>query len=240
MNQIAKAAWSLWSAPFRAILFPPFSESSSQKSYPHENLWARIFKRGTDILSATALVPVLGLVIIGVSALIKRDGGCIFYSQKRIGRNGEAFQCLKFRTMVPNAEQALEDYLSQNPDCRDDWNTYKKLKNDPRITLVGKFLRKFSLDELPQIINVLKGEMSLVGPRPILENERHFFAESYQDYLSVKPGITGLWQVSGRNEKTFVERVELDSEYVRNWTMLSDVSIIFKTFAVVFSGRGAY
>ena len=150
------------------------------------------------------------------------------------------FKTYKFRTMIENADEKLKHYLSNNPDIKKEWDNNQKLKHDPRVTLIGKFLRATSLDELPQLINVLKGEMSLVGPRPIVESEIQKYDKNYELYKRVKPGMTGLWQVSGRNNTTYKERVEFDCYYVRNWSFSLDVYILLRTIRVVLFRHGAY
>lgn len=191
------------------------------------------------IVAAIALV-LLSPVFLIISRAIRKDGGPAIYGHRRIGRNGRPFTCLKFRSMVVNSREILNELLANNPDLRKEYEETYKLKNDPRITKIGKFLRKTSLDELPQLMNVLRGEMSLTGPRPIVEDEKKYYAERIHDYLSVKPGITGLWQVSGRNDTDYGQRVYLDSWYVRNWSLWNDMIILFKTILVVLKRKGAY
>ncbi len=174
------------------------------------------------------------------SFAIKMDGGSAFYVQKRIGRNGTVFNCLKFRSMVENGDDVLDQYLAANPAAKTEWDRDQKLKSDPRVTKVGKVLRKTSLDELPQLINVLKGEMSIVGPRPMFVEQDVLYGDAFADYCSVRPGITGLWQVSGRNHTTFEERVEIDRWYVQNYSIWLDIFIILKTIPEVLFTRGAY
>lgn len=202
---------------------------------------AQIIKRVVDL----ALAVVVGLLVAPACAilyvLLKLESrGPALYSQCRIGRGGEAFRIWKFRSMVHDAQRVLNDYLERHPELRSEWERDHKLKNDPRITPLGKFLRKTSLDELPQLWNVLKGDMSLVGPRPIVEAEVSKYGAGYLLYTKVPPGITGLWQVSGRNDTTYSERVALDSYYVRNWSPWLDVYVLGKTVKVVLAGEGAY
>jgi Undecaprenyl-phosphate galactose phosphotransferase WbaP len=175
-----------------------------------------------------------------ISLLIKRDGGPAMYGHRRIGKDGRPFTCFKFRSMVLNAQEILNDLLAKDPGLRKEFEETYKLKNDPRVTKIGKFLRKTSLDELPQLFNVLRGNMSFMGPRPIVEDEKKYYAEKIHDYLSMKPGITGLWQVSGRSDTGYGQRVYLDSWYVRNWSLWNDVIILFKTILVVLKRKGAY
>ena len=193
-------------------------------------------------LAATLIGGLLVLpLIVLIAMVIKLDSrGPIFYSQLRIGQNGEQFKAWKFRTMVQNADQALKDYLERHPEQRQAWERDQKLKRDPRVTPIGRFLRRTSLDELPQLWNILRGEMSLVGPRPIIEEEIARYGDKFPLYIKVIPGLTGLWQVSGRNNITYEERVTLDAYYVRNWSVWLDVYILLRTVWVVLTGEGAY
>jgi Undecaprenyl-phosphate galactose phosphotransferase WbaP len=205
------------------------------------NFWSQLFKRVVDILGSS-----LGLLLLspflGLTALfIKIDSrGSVFYHQRRIGRNGNTFDFMKFRTMHENGDQILADQLACDPVLQQEWNCYQKLRRDPRITRVGHFLRKFSLDELPQLWNVVKGEMSLVGPRPMLEDQRELYGESFKEYVQVTPGMTGMWQVSGRSTTSFARRAELDNEYIQRWSVWLDIFILFKTIKIVFGQQGAY
>lgn len=174
-----------------------------------------------------------------IAALVKREGGDALFSHERIGRNGKPFRCLKFRTMVPDAKERLEALLASDPEARAEWERDHKLTNDPRITRLGAFLRKTSLDELPQFFNVLKGEMSLVGPRPITAEECKKYGESYDLYIRFRPGITGIWQVSGRNNISYPARVALDSQYALNQSIYFDFVILLRTFGVIATGVGA-
>ena len=179
-------------------------------------------------------------VFLIAAVLVKKDGGPAFYGHTRIGKGGQPFKCWKFRSMVMNGDEVLQDYLEQNPEARKEWETDFKLRNDPRVTKIGEFLRKTSLDELPQFWNVLRGEMSLVGPRPVVEAEKTYYGDVWEDYLSVKPGVTGLWQVSGRNDTGYEQRVALDRQYIREWSLWKDIVIMFKTVYVVIARDGAY
>ena len=187
---------------------------------------------------------ITGLPIFLIIALLIKfsSRGPIFFSQERIGKNNLPFKCLKFRTMHPEAEDILDSLIMQNNLLKKEFEETHKLKNDPRITNIGKFLRKTSLDEIPQFLNVLKMEMSIVGPRPVIEQELEKYGEFKSEVLSIKPGITGLWQVSGRNNLTYKRRVFLDYYYVRNISFLIDLRIIIRTFGVIFfpGDRGAY
>ena len=166
--------------------------------------------------------------------------GPIFYGHKRIGRHGKPFTAWKFRSMRINSDQILREHLERNPAAREEWNLTHKLRDDPRVVRFGQFLRRTSLDELPQIWNVLKGDMSLVGPRPIVTEEISRYADAFRLYASVKPGITGLWQVSGRSDTTWEEAVRLDLYYVDNWSLVLDLHTMWRTIFVVFFRKGAY
>jgi undecaprenyl-phosphate galactose phosphotransferase len=199
-------------------------------------------KRMFDIIASVILFPFILLAVIVISILIKIDSkGHVFYSHKRIGKNGKIIDVYKFRSMYKDADERLKEILKNDENARKEWEAYFKLKNDPRITKVGSFLRKTSLDELPQIFNVFKGDMSLVGPRPVLKKEiDEYYKENSQYYLMVKPGITGLWQVSGRNDTSYDFRIKLDIWYVLNWSLWLDVIILFKTVKVVIRKEGSY
>jgi lipopolysaccharide/colanic/teichoic acid biosynthesis glycosyltransferase len=200
-----------------------------------------VVKRGLDVFLIVASAP-LALLAIGIVSLLVMfsSPGPIFYSHRRIRKNGAFFSMWKFRTMCVNSAEVLEDYLSKHPEARAEWNKTHKLRHDPRITKLGAFLRRYSLDELPQLWNVLSGHMSLVGPRPIVAAEVEKYADSFECYCRVKPGLTGLWQVSGRSELTYDERVALDCNYVNRWSLRRDIKILLKTFAVVVNQDGAY
>ena len=200
----------------------------------------QITKRLFDMATASLLLILLAPVFITLIILIRKSGGPAFYGHPRVGRYGQPFKCLKFRPMRPDADKVLKELLANDPAARAEWEKDFKLKNDPRITPVGHFIRKTSLDELPQIFNVLKGEMSLVGPRPVVKDELDRYGAASSLYLEAKPGITGLWQVSGRNDTTYAERVSLDSWYVQNWSLWYDIAILFKTVDVVLLRKGAY
>lgn len=198
-------------------------------------------KRAFDLLICLLLFPFFLIFFILCGTLIKlTSAGPVLYRQKRVGYRGKPFYILKFRTMFNNSDKVLEEILRSNSSLNEDWKRYRKLKKDPRITPIGKLLRRTSLDELPQIINVLKGEMSLVGPRPVTEEELDMYYKEWKEVvLSVPPGITGLWQVSGRNLLPYEERVRLDVEYALKHNILLDLKILFKTIFVVITGKGA-
>lgn len=201
---------------------------------------SRILKRTMDIFGSLAIITMLSPVLLYLYYTVKKDGGNAIYGHPRIGRNGKTFKCLKFRSMVVNSKEVLEELLANDPEARAEWEKDFKLKNDPRITKIGAFIRKTSLDELPQLFNVLKGEMSLVGPRPIVADELERYQDDVDYYLMAKPGMTGLWQVSGRNDVDYDTRVYFDSWYVKNWSLWNDIAILFKTVNVVLKRDGAY
>lgn len=207
-----------------------------------KSVFNRLAKRIFDIVISILLMPFILATTGIVGILIKIcSPGPIFYSHPRVGRNGKTINIYKFRTMYRDAKERLEKILCSDPDAKKEWETFFKLKNDPRVTRIGNFLRKTSLDELPQIFNVLKGEMSLVGPRPVVEKEIKDYYKRYADYyFMVTPGITGLWQVSGRNDTDYDFRINLDKWYVLNWSLWLDIVILFKTIKVVFKREGAY
>ncbi|XGB42720.1 MAG: undecaprenyl-phosphate galactose phosphotransferase WbaP [Nodosilinea sp. LVE1205-7] len=202
---------------------------------------SRITKALLDFSLALILAVLLLPLLLLVTILIKLDSpGPLFYGQQRLGQYGTPFVAWKFRTMVENADQVLENYLQANPVLRQQWDADHKLRYDPRVTTIGRLLRRTSLDELPQLWNVLRGEMSLVGPRPIVGDEIERYAETYRLYTRVLPGLTGLWQVSGRNNISYPARVNLDAYYVRNWSVWLDIYILVRTIWVVITGEGAY
>jgi exopolysaccharide production protein ExoY len=198
-------------------------------------------KRLLDLIAASsALLLVLPLFLL-IAALIKlSDGGPIFYSHRRIGYNSRLFACLKFRTMVPNAENVLPEHLRASPQAAREWCETRKLKRDPRVTVIGSVLRQLSIDELPQLINVLRGEMSLVGPRPIVAEELEFYGEDAVLYLRARPGVTGAWQISGRNDLSYEQRVAFDRLYVESWSLWTDLVIIVRTIPAVLLAKGSY
>lgn len=203
--------------------------------------WRRSLKRGLDIALITAAAPVFAIVVGLIATMIRLNSpGPVFYGQRRIGKRGRHFTCWKFRTMVQNADQILDNYLIEHPELRREWEQDHKLKDDPRITRVGRWLRRTSLDELPQLWNALRGEMSLVGPRPIVDDEVDKYGKSYELYKQVRPGITGMWQVSGRNLLSYDERVAMDVYYVRNWSVWLDMDLLLRTLRPVLTSYGAY
>jgi Undecaprenyl-phosphate galactose phosphotransferase WbaP len=218
-----------------AQLLPASGRKSLTKIQP-EYLAKRVF----DVVSAVILGLLLSPLILLVVILIRLGGEPVLFRHRRIGRNGRMFQCIKFRTMVPNAEEVLRHLLNEHPELRDEWTQNHKLRNDPRVSAIGRVLRLTSLDELPQIWNVLRGEMSLVGPRPIVRAELLRYGRDASKYLAVKPGLTGLWQVKGRSDTTYRRRVAMDRFYVRHQSLFLDIYILTATPAAVLRRSGAY
>lgn len=200
-----------------------------------------ITKRAIDIIAATIgillLVPLTAIIYVLERAI--GDKGPVFYTQTRIGENGKLFKMYKYRSMVVGAEKKLEEYIKENEELKQEYQKYKKLGKDPRITKVGRLLRKTSLDEFPQFINILKGEMSLVGPRPYLPQEKEEMNGYFKSITSLRPGLTGLWQISGRSEVSFVDRLEMDMNYYNNRALKNDMKIIGKTIGKVIKKEGA-
>lgn len=200
----------------------------------------RVSKRLLDIVGALVLIALLSPLFITIIALTLRSGGPIFFGHRRIGASGRPFKCWKFRTMVPNADVVLARLLATDAEARAEWERDFKLRNDPRVTPVGRFLRSTSLDELPQLFNVLAGDMSLVGPRPIINDEIRRYGAAFHDYVRCRPGITGIWQISGRNDVGYGERVQMDRHYARNWSLFSDIRLLLNTPRAVLRRSGAY
>lgn len=206
-------------------------------SYPlHRNRLKRVF----DVLGALGLLLLFGPLMLVVALVSKADGGPAVFGHRRVGADGRPFTCWKFRSMVVDAETALQDLLRRDPAARAEWEVDFKLRRDPRVTRLGAFLRKTSLDELPQIFNILAGDMSLVGPRPIVEKEVPRYRDRIVFYKQCRPGLTGLWQVSGRNDTGYRQRVELDTAYVQGWSLWRDIVILLRTARVMVRGAGAY
>jgi undecaprenyl-phosphate galactose phosphotransferase len=200
---------------------------------------SRTMKMVFDVVVATLLLMILALPMLLIACCIRLDGGHVLFAQSRVGLGGRTFPCFKFRTMVTNAHAVLRELLDRDPVARGEWTEAHKLTRDPRITPIGRFLRATSLDELPQLFNVLRLEMSLVGPRPIVPEEIKRYEEDISFYFEIKPGLTGLWQVSGRSTTSYARRVQLDSWYVRNWSVWHDLAILLKTIPAVLKRRGA-
>ena len=202
--------------------------------------WPRRIKRAFDLVVGTLLLFLTAPLFALIGWRLRRKGGPVFFGHTRIGMGGRRFECLKFRTMVPDADSVLDAHLDAHPELREEWDTCHKLRDDPRITRVGAWLRRTSLDELPQLINVIRGDMSLVGPRPVIADELERYGDNLVYYIESKPGLTGLWQVSGRSDVTYRQRVHLDSWYARNWSLWCDLVILIKTPTAVLRGFGAY
>jgi undecaprenyl-phosphate galactose phosphotransferase len=200
----------------------------------------RTVKRVFDIVVASAILIVCLPLFAVISARVAASGGPVFYGHRRQGQYNRSFPCYKFRTMATNADVLLQELLARDPQARAEWERDFKLKDDPRVTPIGRFLRRTSLDELPQLWNVLKGDMSLVGPRPVVMSELERYGNQVEYYLEAKPGLTGLWQISGRNDTTYDTRVYLDAWYVKNWSLFTDLMILVRTVKVIFRKEGAY
>lgn len=211
----------------------------ADQSHVPRRLLGCMVKRVMDLVFATLAIIVLSPLFILIAALVSTSGGPVLYRHARIGKNGKSFDCLKFSTMIPGATECLEEYLSYHPQARAEWESTRKLTFDPRATAVGNLLRRTSLDELPQLFNVLMGDMSLVGPRPVTAPELNYYGDKAELYRSVRPGITGLWQISGRNDVSYEQRVALDARYVREQSLWRDISILLRTPRVVLARTGA-
>lgn len=244
------ASYGTAAQPFETPGLPPAASPFEASANPSatqliglQSRRSRTLKRAGDILFSLAVLSLGSPVFLALGLLVKLTSrGPVFYVQQRVGRDYRSFGCIKFRTMRRDADKVLSALLSSSPDLEEEFRNDFKLKNDPRITRLGKFLRRSSLDELPQFLNVLRGEMSVVGPRPIVRKELPRYGDRMEEVLAVRPGLTGLWQVSGRNNLSYEERVELDVRYARHRSVLMDLRIILKTVMVVLDprDRGAY
>lgn len=212
-----------------------------EKAKKMKDITYKFIKRTIDIFaSILGIILLLPITLtIWVANICVKDKGTVFFKQERIGKDGEFFKLYKYRSMVVDADDKLSKYLAKNEEAREEYKKYKKLKNDPRITKVGKFIRNTSIDEFPQFINVLKGQMTLVGPRPYLPREIKDMGESFNEIIKVKPGLTGLWQVNGRSETTFEDRLRIDKEYVQKRGLKLDTKIFIWTIGKVFIKEGA-
>lgn len=217
----------------RASIFPALVPSHAIKTNGFYNVFA---KRPIDVLLVLLGLPIALPLIALMAVLVALSGGNPFYVQKRLGLNGRVYSMLKLRTMVKDADTKLSAYLAQNPAAKAEWDSTQKLRHDPRITPIGRILRKTSLDELPQILNVLRGDMSLIGPRPMMVCQESLYDND--SYYDMRPGITGLWQVSRRNEASFFERAQIDAKYARRLSFRADLRILVDTFRVVINGTG--
>ena len=215
----------------------PLATEDDGPSHPSIGFVKRAFDVAVAVLATVAVLPVL---IMCCLAILLESGRPVFFRQRRLGLGGTPFTILKFRTMVSNAESVLEQHLRSNPQAQREWDADRKLRKDPRVLRIGKLMRRFSLDELPQLWNILTGDMSLVGPRPIVNEEIVRYRGAYRDYCKVRPGLTGLWQVSGRNDTGYAERITLDRSYVERWSFWLDLSIVARTVRVVIKSTGAY
>jgi Undecaprenyl-phosphate galactose phosphotransferase WbaP len=203
--------------------------------------WNRAIKRLVDLVFVSVGGIILLPFLLVIAALVKFSSpGPVLYGHKRLGQNGKPFKAYKFRSMVKDADKQLDELLASDPEAREEWEASHKLKNDPRVTKIGKFLRRTSFDEFPQLLNILKGEMSLVGPRPVVEAEMEKYGENYSRIFSAKPGLTGLWQVSGRSDIDYAERVSYDTYYLQSWSVWLDLWILYRTPEAIFKGKGAY
>ncbi len=198
----------------------------------------RVFDIFVGVIGVILLIPITIVVYI-INKIVKEDDGPIFYKQTRLGKGGKHFTIYKYRTMIVDADKVLDEYLAQNPERKKEFEANQKLTNDPRITKLGKILRKTSMDELPQLINILKGDMSLIGPRPIVDREVELFGDSMPIVHSVRPGITGYWAVNGRSTTTYAERVQMERYYAEHFSLWLDIKIFFKTFITVLKREGA-
>jgi lipopolysaccharide/colanic/teichoic acid biosynthesis glycosyltransferase len=232
--------------PSSLLLSPPLLSPprlSAEQLIQLQSRRSRVIKRSGDILFALAVLGLGAPAYVLLGLLVKLTSrGPVFYVQRRVGRDYRHFGCIKFRTMRRDADKLLSSLLAESPDLQEEFRNDFKLRNDPRITPLGKFLRRSSLDELPQFLNVLRGEMSVVGPRPIVRKELPRYGDRMEEVLAVRPGLTGLWQVSGRNNLSYDERVSLDVRYARHSSFLMDMKIILRTIRVIFDprDRGAY
>ena len=215
--------------------------STARSAAPAVFFRYRVVKRSMDLLLALLLMPILLPFLLILMALVRfTSPGPIFFSHRRIAKDGAFFSMWKFRTMCVDSAEVLEHYLALHPEARAEWNLTHKLKSDPRVTSIGNFLRRSSLDELPQIWNVIRGRMSIVGPRPIVAAEVEKYGDAFDAYCRVKPGVTGLWQVSGRSKLSYPSRVALDCEYVERWSLWRDLKILLRTCRSVVNRDGAY
>ena len=199
----------------------------------------RFLKRALDISGAAVGLIFLSPLFLVIAIMVRSDRGPVFFIQKRIGKNGRIFSCYKFRSMDVDAEETLAEYIAANPSAAATWEKFQKLEDDIGVTWVGRFMRPAGIDELPQLLNVLMGDMSLVGPRPITPKQQKYYGKNLVFYDAMRPGITGLWQVSGRNERTFAERIQLECRYVREWNLWLDMTILLRTIPVILKSNAS-
>lgn len=235
---------NLVAVPMSNVTAESFFDAKIMVLHIRNNLaspWNQMLKRLFDIVATICGGILISPILLAIAFWVYHDSpGPVIFKHRRVGRNGKEFNCYKFRSMCVNSKEVLEHLLATDPEAKAEWDKEFKLKNDPRITKSGAFLRKTSLDELPQLWNVLKGEMSLVGPRPIVQAEVPRYGKYIKEYYSVLPGITGMWQTSGRSDIDYPERVHMDSWYVHNWSVWLDMVLLWRTVAVVLSHKGAY
>lgn len=230
----------------QAVLADPFSDPSVPSSIFRRGIGLttlqKVTKRAFDLISVLVMLTLFGPLMLVIALMVSLTSGrAIIYGHTRVGRNGKEFKCYKFRSMVLNSDQVLQQLLANDEEARREWERDFKLKNDPRITRIGRFIRKTSLDELPQLWNVVRGDMSIVGPRPVVRKELDmYYGAARRHYLAVQPGLTGLWQVSGRNDMDYAQRVDLDRRYVENWGVFADFLIVMRTVGVMLGRKGAY
>lgn len=214
----------------------PSTQSGPSVGPRRPSVYRRLFKRPLDVLLVLLGMPIVAPVVLILALIVWSDGGRPFYSQMRVGKNGRQYRMWKLRSMVLDADQRLAAYLAANEDARQEWETTQKLRNDPRVTRVGRFIRRSSLDELPQLWNVLKGEMSLIGPRPMMPCQEGMY--ECEAYYRVRPGITGFWQTAGRNDTSFADRAWYDERYERDLSFVNDTAILIRTVGVVLKATG--
>ncbi len=218
----------------------PSQDQKAKSSLPPTALGGWSKRLIDSVLAGIAVIALLPLFALLFLAIKLGSPGPVLFGHERVGLRGKPFRCWKLRTMVTNGDEVLHAYLEANPKAKAEWAETRKLTNDPRVTPLGSVLRKYSVDELPQLINVLRGEMSFVGPRPVVDDELERYGVYAQAYLSARPGITGLWQTSGRSDTSYEHRVAMDDRYVRDWSFSEDIRILFRTIPVVLGARGSY
>jgi len=235
---------NLVAVPMSNVTAESFFDAKIMVLHIRNNLaspWNQMLKRLFDIVATICGGLLISPILLAIACWVYHDSpGPVIFKHRRVGRNGKEFNCYKFRSMCVNSKEVLEHLLATDPEAKAEWDKEFKLKNDPRITKSGAFLRKTSLDELPQLWNVLKGEMSLVGPRPIVEKEISRYGVYFKEYSMVRPGITGIWQTSGRNDVDYPERVQMDNWYVHNWNLWLDLVLLWRTGRAVLNCAGAY
>ncbi len=235
LNRVAQSTPSFSDDVFKK------SDNLDIKKHRKSDQYSLKLKRAFDLTLAFGAVIILFpmFLLLGL-ILVAFQGRPLFIKHKRVGQSGSPFNCFKFRTMVTNGDEVLKDHLAKNPQAREEWEATRKLKFDPRVTPIGHILRKSSVDELPQLLNVIRGDMSVVGPRPIVQDEVRYYGDDFAYYTKVRPGLTGLWQVSGRNDVSYRSRVQMDVRYAQEYSLSRDVVIIAKTIPAVLRSKGCY